>query len=92
MQKFFVVAFIVIGVGFLISFLQKDRWSLFVYPNGELAEEAIKAIDSYESFEECLAGFEFSKRSLPNATFECGYKCKIQDKELGLYICKETRD
>lgn len=92
MRNLFVIALIVIGAGFLISFLQKDKWSLFVYPNGDLTQEAIKAIDSYSSFEECRQGFDFSKRSLPNATFECGYKCNIQDKELGLYICKETQD
>ena len=86
---------VLLGIGLVLVFfsrLDRNQWSLFVYPNGELTEETIKAIDSYNSFEECREGFKFSKRSLPQASFECGYKCKIQDASLGLYMCKETKD
>lgn len=90
--KFIILLVAVLLVVLFLFGYNKNRWSLFIYPNGNLAEESIKAIDSYKSFEDCKKGFEFSKNAMPKSTFECGYKCKIQDKEIDLYICKETKD
>lgn len=89
--------FLILGLIVILFFVffnpfQKDNWSLFVYPSGDVAEQSINTLNAYDSFEECSQGYEFSKRTFPKATFECGYKCKIQDASLGLYMCKETRD
>lgn len=87
---------LLIALGVILYFVFfnpfQEKWSLFVYPNGDLAEDSMNTLNAYKSFEECREGYEFSKRTFPKATFECGYKCKIQDASLGLYICKETRD
>lgn len=81
-----------LAVLFLSGCGRKNDWSLFVYPNGDLGQKSINSINAYGTFSECEKGFEFNRRSFPNAKFECGYKCKVQDSELGLYICDETRD
>lgn len=76
----------------VLSGCNNNKWSLFVYPNGNLSEESMKTMDAYSSFEECKKGFEFSKKAFPKATFECGRKCRIQDSNLDLYMCEETKD
>ena len=85
---FGILAIVVIVL--LYNYLMSPKWSLFVYPNGNVSEDAIKNIDTYKSLEECRDGYNFNLRTFPNATYECGYKCKIQDKSLGLYMCEET--
>ncbi len=89
MKPLFFIAIGVLIAGF-IFYTRESKWSLFIYPEGDLAAESIKTLNAYDSFEECRAGF--SEVTFPRGSFECGYKCKIQDASLGLYICKETRD
>lgn len=93
MKTFYLL--VILGIGLVFVFFSPfggDKWSLFVYPDGDPADESMNTLNAYKSFEECREGYEFSKRTFPKATFECGYKCKIQDSSLGLYMCKETRD
>jgi hypothetical protein len=92
MKKILFIFFATIFIVSLSGCGNSNRWSLFVYPNGEQSEKSINTLNSYNSFEECEAGFEFDKKTFPNASFECGYKCKTQAKRLDLYICDETRD
>jgi len=92
MKNIIFVSIIALFVVFLAGCSGAKKWSLFVYPDGNPSGKNINAIDAYDSFEECKGGFEFSKQSFPNADFECGYKCRIQDAGLDLYICDETRD
>jgi hypothetical protein len=91
-MKYFIGGALAILFIVFFNHFEKDKWSLFVYPDGDLAAESMNTINAYESFEECRQGYEFSKRTFPRATFECGLKCEIQDSSLGLYMCKETRD
>ena len=81
-----------LAVFLFYKYLPRNNWSLFVYPYGDISQDAIKAINAYDSLEACKKGFEFNKKSFPKASFECGYKCKIQDSELGLYMCEKTID
>lgn len=92
MKKIALTLFIFLSIFILAGCSKKQDWSLFVYPYGDPSEKSINSINAYDSFEECEKGFEFNKKSFPNASFECGYKCKIQDVELSLYICEDTRD
>ncbi len=89
------IAITIISIIILIILIWQNthnKWSLFIYPNGNPAEESIITINAYNSFSECQKGYEFNLTTLPKASFECGYKCTIQDAGLQLYICDETRD
>lgn len=92
MKNLIFILFAIVIISLLFVLNNKNKWSLFVYPYGNISEKSINTINAYSTFQECRDGFEFNKKSFPDAEFECGYKCKIQDVELGLYICDETRD
>lgn len=92
MKNIALISFAILSVFLLSGCDKKENWSLFIYPYGNPSEKSINTINAYSSFEECSNGFEFNKKSFPKASFECGYKCKTQDIELGLYICEDTRD
>lgn len=84
---------LILFIGLLIYWNNHhNKWSLFVYPYGDTLNEPIISLNNYNSFEECKKSFEFNLISFPDATFECGYKCKTHDVETEMYICKETRD
>lgn len=89
-----ILLFILIGLiaFFLNQNTNKNNWSLFVYPNGDPSEDSIISLNSYKSFEDCRDGYEFSRITFPNSSYECGYKCEITDASLDLYACKDTRD
>lgn len=87
-----IILIVIVALGYYF-FNGRNQWSLFIYPEGDLAADSINTLDAYDTFEECRAGFtNFSKVTFPRGSFECGYKCKVQDTSLGLYMCKETRD
>jgi hypothetical protein len=91
-KNLFLLPAVFLAVFLFYKYIHRNNWSLFVYPYGDTSQDTIKVINAYDSLEACKKGFEFNKKSFSKASFECGYKCKIQDSELGLYMCEKTID
>lgn len=91
-----VIGAIILMVGFgIYSFLQKETWQGFYYPNGCLTctDQYIYS-PQYNDRASCLSWATSLKqqRNNSNDEFECGKNCKTPDEPGGLYVCEETVD
>jgi len=68
-------------------------WQAFVYPDANALTRVVE-MGSFETFEQCQQAAIEGLRTLGLAEvgdYECGYRCRRQERYGGVNVCKETR-